>query len=279
MKKLNSLFHLPAIGSCRRLVQAGCVIILLILFLFIKPVFAQKQYEDYQYQYEKYHEYEQTYNEARNKYVTYQTFNSENDYLTAGKQLLLSRALVTRTYLQYLQSEIRQAPNILADTRTNLILTLDSQINWLKTNETDIQALDKPTVDDLLQLSTRIEANVGQYYQTSYRVMTNIILGNARSLQQESLAINLLLSDRIAKGGYAKDTQTLNLWLETIKEKLYTSQQYLAQAEYYSSLIDSGKVENIQDSFIKMKQSLENIRSVLDQAIQAQKELYKEVEK
>jgi hypothetical protein len=127
-------------------------------------------------------------------------------------------------------------------------------------------------------MSTRVETNGGQYYLTSYRVISSIIVGNARSLQQESLAINLLLSDRIARGGYAKDTQTLNLWLETIKEKLHTSQQYLSEAEYYSSLIDSGESENIQDSFINMKQALENMKSVLGQAIQSQKELYREVQ-
>lgn len=264
MKKI--VFWLPAL------------LFLGILFLLPLKSYAQKQFDDYQYQYEKYLQFEKTYNEARNKYLTYQTFNSEADFLTSGKNLLLSRVLVTRTYLEFLQLEIRKAANILSDSRTNLILTLDSQINWLKSNEADIQSLEKPTIDDLLQLSTRIESNAGQYYFSSYRVMANIMVGNVRSLQQESLAINLLLSDRIARGGYAQDSQTLNLWLETVKEKLYTSQQTLAQAEYYLSIIESGQTKDLQDSFSKMKQSLESTRIVLSQAIQSQKELYTEVQ-
>ena len=255
----------------------GCLLVLSYRLL-ITPVFAQREFDDYSYQYEKYRDFAKTYEEARTKYLTYQTLTAQDELAAAAKNLILSRCLVMRTYLVLLKLKIGQGANVVSATRTKLILSLDSEIGWLAEHETDIKNLTNPTFDDILATSLRFEKKGVLFSQLSYQVQANMMVGKMRSLQAESVAINFLLADGISKNAHNKDTTTLNQWLEQVKEKTYLSQKYLDLADNSLTEFDRyNQEQSFLTSFNKIRGDLEQVRVGLLGAIDKQKEILAEV--
>ncbi len=244
----------------------------------IKPVFAQRQMDDYLYQYEKYRNIHQEYLQAREKYLKYQTLTSRDELIQAGQDFLYARSIVIRTYLQALEFDLKKAPNVVAEQKTELVLSLDEEIDWLLQNEDQIKELDNPTLDDLLEISLRIERREVTFNKLAYLTLSNIVLGKMRLLQTEALAINSLLNDEIIKSENG-DLATLNQWLETAKNITFQSQKQIETAESYLSLMNSKakKKEGILETYGKIKAELEQARSVLLGGIDYQREILREV--
>ena len=255
-----------------------CSIVLLFYCSIVSSVFAQNELEDYQYQSEKYRQNYDTYTKARDAYLTYETLTSRDELITAARDFLYTRAIVMRTYFQALKLELKQAPDVESTQKTNLILNLDSQINWLMDTEKEIKNLQNPTLDDLLEVSKRFERNQNIYSKLAYQTLSNIILGRMRLLQSESMSINFLLADKINTNSSAKDTVTLNQWLQTVKNMAYQSQKSIEQAEIY--LAELNKISGDKQGFElykEIQQELEKGKYQLLNAIDYQKEILREV--
>ena len=100
-----------------------------------------------------------------------------------------------------------------------------------------------------------------------------------RLLQSESMSINFLLADKINNNGSAKDTITLNQWLQTVKNMAYQSQKSIEQAEIYlTELNGSSRNKDSFELYKNIQQELEKAKYQLISAIDYQKEILREVE-
>jgi len=254
-------------------------IILFFYCFIVSPVFAQNEIQDYQYQSEKYRQTYNAYTKARDAYLTYETLTSRDELIAAAKDFLYARAITMRTYFQVLKKELKQAPDVESTQKTDLILNLDSWINWLMDSEKEINNLQNPTLDDLLEVSKRFERSQEDYSKLAYQTLSNIILGKMRLLQSESMSINFLLADKINNNGSAKDTITLNQWLQTVKNMAYQSQKSIEQAEIYlAELNGSSRNKDSFELYKNIQQELEKAKYQLISAIDYQKEILREVE-
>lgn len=251
-----------------KLVKAILICFFGLLIFYPAQVLGQREVDDYLYQYEKYRDYQKNFEETRDKYLTYQTLTAKDELIKSGKNYLVSRALVLQTYLEVLKLKIKETQNIASDTRTELILSLDEEINWLKDYQSSINNLKNPDLAELLEYSEKLERKEDDYRKSSYRVLAYNLLGQVKQLQQESVAINFLLKEKTKK----------NQWLTTVTEGADISQKYIESAEEHLDKINSGGVNQISGEFTNFKQELEKARDKLLEILPYQQEILKEVD-
>ncbi len=240
--------------------------------------FAQREIEDYKYQYEKYREYDKAYIQARSEYLKYGTLTSAQDAIKATQDFLYSRAIVLRTYLQTLKYELKNTPGLDSSQKTTLILGLDGEINWLQDQENQTQALTNATLDDLLELSSRVEKKQFSFQKITYQTLSNIMLGKFKSFQTEAVAINFLLTEKVESNGQGKDVATLRQWLQTVADKTYQSQKNIENSQNYLALINKAtRDKEVTENYNKLKKELDQAKISLQATTKFQQEILKEV--
>ncbi|GEM_PF-3826716 len=243
------------------------------LFLTTRPLFAQNEISDYQYQNEKYREAYQVYLKTREAYLKYQTLTSQTDFNKASQDFLYLRAKVLRNYFQVIKKILRETVDIEPNQRQALILALDREIDSLEAYENQLQNLQQPTLNDLWEISLRVERRVNFYKKLAYQSLANIILGRMRSLNSESVAINFLLEEKI-KNNPDKEVTLLNQWLQTVRDKTYQSQKNLEKAENYLELLN--KSETGQDAYnfyLKIQEELGKAKAGFLENLNFQREI------
>lgn len=244
-----------------------------------QAVFAQQEMADYQYQYEKYRNIHETYVKARDTYLKYQTLTSQEEFVKASQDFLFSRVITLHTYLQVIKDILKEAVDIEPNQKQELTLALDGEITWLKENESQLQNLQNPVFNDLLEFSLRLENKANLYQKLAYQTLANIILGKMRSLSSETVAINFLLEDKI-KNSSGKDTVLLSQWLQTVRDKTYQSQKNLEKAEsYLVTLNRSASGKDVYSNYLKIQEELGKARTGFLDNLNFQREIFREVEK
>lgn len=245
---------------------------------FAPAVFSQNQESDYNYQYEKYQEDHKVYSRTRSAYLEYSTLTSQQEFIDASLKFLKARSLTIKTYLAYLKYILVNTPDVVYEEKNYLNLTLDDNYQVLGEYEKEIDSRQAPSLNELEELSLRLERNEFGYRQLSYQALANIMIGRARSLKAESEAINFLLEERIAKGWSERKLETLNQWMGGAKENTYKAQKNIENAEASLKVLnDSSKIEDIAEAYKEIQEELESARQYLSGNIFYQNEIYKEV--
>ena len=148
-------------------------LIIAFLVLFISQasfVWAQKEIEDYFFQYEKYRNVYNDFVTAKEAYLKYQTLTSKDEAIETTQKLIDQRYQALRTYFLALKSKLRTAPGVVgADYREQLISQLDKEINWLENQKGEVNGLSKPSLDDLFVISDRFEDKSEEIKSLSYQ--------------------------------------------------------------------------------------------------------------
>ncbi len=239
--------------------------------------YAQQGLSDYQFQYEKYRGYQQNYVKTRETFLQYQTLTAKEEFIKASQEFLISRATVIHTYFTTLKTLLKDTADVVSEQKSYLILSSDNEINWLTAHEQEINNLKNPTLDDLLEISKRLEDKKIIYQKIAYQILSNVLLGKLRTLQSESGAINFLLADRINKSGLNKDETVLNQWLQAVRDMNYQSQKNIETAEDYINLLSKDEGGKSLEHYRKIQDELEQARLKLLQTINYQKEILGEV--
>ncbi len=246
-------------------------------FLFSGNCYAQRQLEDYSYQYEKYRVVRDQYVQARNSYQKYKTLTSQTELIKSGKDFLASRNLVLKTYFLAISFLLKQTPNIIPENKNTLILSLDRENTWFADYGESVDELTTPNFDDLLEISQRFEQREYDFKKLAYQTLANIIIAKLRNLQAESGAINFLLEDKIRENASQLNQTTLNQWMESVRNMNYSSQQNIRNAEDYLLKLNSQDGKNSNDIYQKIQEELEKARLELLETIKYQKEILREV--
>lgn len=275
MKKRISLFHLLR----EALAKWGCLIAVLSIFLIVSPVFAQKEIDDYLYQYEKYREVYTKFQSARDKYLQYHSLSSKKEAEQETFQALVQRAKTLRTYFVALKYKLKTTPGVLGTKyKAELSSRLDKEVFWVNDHEKDIEALSNPTLDGLFEISDRLEDKELDLKILSYKTLAAVLLGRERDLQAQSVSITDLLSDKIEKVEVATQAAVLKQWLEEVKNKNYLSQKQIEAAEEGLSKLDKeNSARQLVKDFNLIQGNLESSKYFLDKALGFQKEIFKEL--
>jgi len=254
-----------------------CIAIL--LYCFSRPVFAQRQLDDYLFQYEKYRDIYEEFTLARDKYLKYQALSVKDEAVKALKKLLLQRNQVLRTHFLALEYKLRNTAGVIENQSGNgLISQLDKKVIWLEEQSEEIENLETSSLEDLFILSDRIEDKEAELKNLAYQSLGEILLGRIRALQAESVSITTLLKEEISQQQSATQAAQLNLWLREVGVKNYLSQQEIEAAEINLwKLREERRIKGMVQHFSNLQIDVDDARLYLKQAVSFQQEIYGEL--
>jgi len=237
-------------------------------------VSAQNELSDYQFQYEQYRNLYPQFTRARDAFLQHGTLASQEEAISLTKQLMVQRSQTMRAHLLLLRRRLRDAPDIVSGTRSELSTLLDQEVEWLDTHIKDIEAVSTPTLGGLFELSDRFERREELWRALSYETTSRILIGKTRQVQNEAVTINGLLEEHILRQDPAQQALFKN-WLDETKNGAYQSQQYLVQAE--SMLVKviraRGNSGSTVSAFTDLQTSLDSSRQLLLRVVGFQKEI------
>lgn len=243
--------------------------------LFTDSVFAARELEDYLFQYERYREIYKDFVTARDKYLKYKTLSSKGEVVEATKNLVNQRNEALRTYFLALKWKLKTTPGVVgSERRASLISQLDKEIIWLENQNDQIKSLPHPSLDDIFIISDRFEDKRDYFISLSYQSLTAVLLGKARDLRSDSIAITTLLTERVGEMESTKAAQ-LKDWLREVENKNYLAQKEIEVAESQQELLKKKKKERqLAAVYSQVQLNLEKSREYLSQAFSFQKEIY-----
>lgn len=260
------------------------LLLILILFIihyssFITPVFAQREVEDYLYQSEKYRQIYTEFVSARDKFLKYTSLSSKKEAEKLTWQMLAQRAETLRTYMLALRYKLRSTLGVVAiKDKAGLSSSLDRESIWLAAHKKEIEQIDNPTLDELFEISDRLEDKNSDLMTLSYETLAAVLLGKERDLQSQSVSIANLLNDRIDQVALATQTAVLRQWLEEVKNKNYFSQKKIETSEEeLSNLKKTNSARQLLKSFNLIQKNLEDSKYFLNQALSYQKEIFEKL--
>jgi len=269
--------------SGRWLLAAGCFFLLLAAgcWLLAANSFAQNEFPDYQFQYEKYREEHDSYLDARNKYLEYETLTSKNEAVTATKQILIRRAQVLRAYFILLKRRLNTTPSVVTEEKTRLSGYLDEEIGWLDDHIEEIESLTNPPLTQLLEISKRLERKALEYRSQAYQTVSHILLGKSRAISSEQTAINVLLEEEVSESKDATAASSLKNWIAEAKNNAYWGSQAIERAEILVPGFDRLKrrTDELVKLLSKIQAELEAGKRLFEKGIEFQYEIINALKK
>jgi len=244
-------------------------------FFFARFVVASREIDDFHYQYEKYTEVYQDFAAAKDQYLKYKTLTAKEKAETATKKLINQRNQVLRTYFLALKWKLRTAPHVVgADKRAALMAKLDKEVNWLDSQNDQLQSLNKPDLESLFIISDRIEAKEDSFKLLAYQSLSAVLLGKVRDLYSQSVVITSLLAGQVENNKATKSAE-LKDWLKEIENKNYLAQKAIEDAD--NNLVKMEKKTRGNQAiplYQKIKANLVQAKDYLVKAFSFQKEVY-----
>lgn len=243
--------------------------------LFSIPAFASQEIDDYFFQYEQYRKTYDEFKIDRDKYLTYQTLESQIQAISSARKLIIQRSNTLRAYFLALKLRLRTAPGLVNIAyKESLISSLDKEIIWLESQNSQLEVLTTPSLNDLFIISDRVESREETFDLLTYRSLSLVLLGKARVLQSESVSLTNLLSDEIDKLEATKAAQFRN-WQPGLENKNYLSQKEIEKAESYQDELKKEKDKApLMSLYSSIQNGLKKVKEYLSQALVLQQEIY-----
>ncbi len=243
--------------------------------LFPRLAFADRELDDYLYQYEKYQEIYDQFKISRDKFLKYEALSVSEATRADTETFILKRNLVLRTYFLLLKNRLRNTPGVMnPQAKEDLLSLLDKKIVWLEEESEEVENLENPSFEDLFILSGRIEDKDEEMKNLGYQALAEMILGKIRSLQQESTGLTALLKDEVFENKSATQAAQLDLWLREVSVKNYLAQKEIEAAEINLWNLRSAKKETSMINFFNnLKTDADDAKIQLNQALSFLKEI------
>jgi len=246
------------------------------LVLLGKPCFAQRQVQDYTYQYEKYRTNYDEYTVAKNEFLKQKTLTSQKDALDKTKVIITQRAQTLRVYLMALKYSLNTTAGIANEDKIRLSANLDEEIGWLQNHIDDITGMNNPTLTDLFEISSRLERKKNQYIILSHETVAHILIGRLRQLNQEYSATNSVLQPLVDK---YKNSFIKN-WYDQSVDMTFRCDQSITNALAIAEELKKANDENAASkSLVSIKNELGNGKQLLKDGVGYQQEILKELNK
>lgn len=242
--------------------------------LISRSVFAQKEYDDYNYQYQNYQQAYQSFTLSRDAYIKFQTLQSREEAISATKKFIIQRNDVLRSYFLALKLKLRTTQGVVSTQRqADLVSSLDKEIIWLENENNQVNSLTSPALDDLFIYSDHLESRKEDLLLLAYQSLATILVGKANALQAESIGIGTLLGDRINKY-QATGSAQLKEWLRAVDNQNYLSQKEIETAETkYNSFGIEKREDRMVQIYAEIQNTLEKFRTNISQSVGFQKEI------
>lgn len=259
-----------------KLLFAFCFLLVLSVVegLFANSVFAQKEADDYNYQYQKYQETYKVFTTSRDAYTQFKTLESREEAIAATKNFILQRNNVLRSYFLALKLKLRTTSGVVSTQRqAELVSRLDKEVIWLENENNQVNGLNSPVLDDLFIYSDHLETRKEDLLLLAYQSLSAILIGKANALQQESVGISSLLTERINKY-QATGSAQLKEWSRAVENQNYLSQKEIENTETkYNTYGQEKREDRMVQIYAEIKNTLENFRTNINQAVGFQKEI------
>ncbi|NMB56844.1 hypothetical protein GYA19_02800 [Candidatus Beckwithbacteria bacterium] len=190
-------------------------------------IYAQREVEDYNYQYEKYREAYKDFEVARSDFVKHQTLTSQNELIEQLRRVLIQRAQVMRTYFLALKYKLNTTAGVANSEKAELGASLDDHIGWLQNNMDTIEDLPSPTLSDLFEYSKRLEKQDADYLILGYTSLATILSGKMRNLHQQLLNVNSNLKSYVD----SSNIKFLTNWWKEADDSILKARNKLTNAE------------------------------------------------
>jgi hypothetical protein len=246
------------------------------LILFAIPVYAQRQVQDYTFQYEKYRTAYDEFTVSKNEFIKQKTLTSQKDALEKTKAILSQRAVTLRTYLMATKYSLNTTPGIPNDDKTRISANLDKEIGWLQNHIDDLSGMGNPTLTDLFEISSRLERKQGDYVTIAHEAVAHLLIGRLRQTNQEFSATNANLQPLVEK---YKNSFIRN-WYDQAVDMSYRCDQSITNALALTKGLENEEdEEQAVDSLAKVKAELEKGKQNLRNGVGYQHEILKELNK
>lgn len=258
------------------LLFAFCLLLVLSVAegLISRSVFAQKEYDDYNFQYQNYQQAYQSFTLSRDAYIKFQTLQSREEAISATKKFIIQRNDVLRSYFLALKLKLRTTPGVVSTQRqADLVSSLDKEVIWLENENNQVNGLNSPALDDLFIYSDHLESRKEDLLLLAYQSLATILVGKANALQAESVGIGTLLGDRINKY-QATGSAQLKEWLRAVDNQNYLSQREIETAETkYNTFGVEKREDRMVQIYAEIQNTLETFRTNITQSVGFQKEI------
>ena len=256
--------------------KIAVIFLLLIGLLFTGSVFAQRQIQDYTYQYEKYRTQYDEYTVAKNEFLKQNTLTSQREALDKTKAIVTQRAQALRAYLLALKFTLAGTTGIPNDDKAELSANLDDEVGWLQNHIDDLTGMGNPTMSDLFEVSARLERRYKQIVAVSYRTTSHILIGRVRQTNQDLTNTNAVLQPLVEqyKNSFLKN------WYDQAVDMSYKCDQSITNALLF---VTEMKEEFDEDDGVELlanvKAELTRGKAHLINGVGFQNEILKELNK
>ncbi len=250
--------------------------ILLSLIIFSIPVYAQRQVQDYTFQYEKYRTSYDEYTVAKNEFLKQKTLTSQNDALAKTKQILSQRGVTLRTYLMALKYTLNTTSAIPNEDKSRLSAELDKEIGWLQNHIDDLSGMTNPTLTGLFEIASRLERKQTDYIALSHETVAHILVGRVRQTNQEFSATNAILQPLVDT---YKNTFIRNWYDQAVDMSFRTDQSITNALAVAKELSQEGDENQAVEKLATVKTELGVGKQNLKNGVNFQNEILKELNK
>lgn len=233
------------------------LIFLLSFFFFNKVCYSQETTTEEQYQlflkkYRLYQASSDSYNNAKSKYLSYQSVTSRADYLESLRKYLSLEIEAAEAYAGFLRSRLTEATKILNYQENLYFIRLDDELTFLSLLKKDVDGA--ASVSEFLVLWQ----DFGKHFQSistyGYAIKSYIEIGSLDKIN-ENLKIT---KDKISY--YLSESPADNSYVKAAKDNFSVSEKDYSKIT--SSLVN---LKNIQKSFSQGNESKKTAISIREE--------------
>ncbi len=247
------------------------------LFLLNKSILADRQLDDYLFQYEKYRNLHDEFVSARNKYLQYKTLATRDQALTVNKEIAWQRDEVLRTYLVLLRKRVNESLISPVSLKEDMQKELEKQISWFSEHQKKIKYTEESDYEEIFKLVKETEDDEAKIYKTIYKSLLLIKMGRIQEAQQESVFLREDMTNYTQQTGNYADFQ---FWLDTVQQKNRNSENLNNQArELMFEFEEKETMQSIKSLYLEIKDILQKSLGELERSYSFHSEIFREVSK
>jgi len=241
-------------------------LLILCFALFHQPVFASSTdlYQEYLSQFDKYRVILNDFKVARSEYLKYKTLTSEQSALEASRSILAQRALLLRSYLQFLSEKLKENNYMDPSNKTLFTTLITNEINFLESNSglmTSVSSIED-TEGASQQLTSHYTILQSSIFQTIVGLKSaDLIKLDGEYYQLFTKTYDLFQANR---GTYAPEKQsTMDRWFLQIQNKRSLYQQKMDTIKKENDTLKSSSMDEINTTFATIQKEFMEARQYL----------------
>jgi hypothetical protein len=223
----------------------------------------KKAREDYLFQYAKYNEAYELYLTKKEANEKFQTISSQQEAITATKEVLTRRAEVLRTYLQLLKFKILAQGQLDPGTKESQTGKIEATQAFLTTHKTSIERF--RSIAEINSESKRLERESSAINNLAYESLCIILIGQAQGLEYRSGQ----LLEKIIREKKLEDNQNLKLpisearrMLTEVRVNIDRSSQLVVSIQY-----ETRRKETAEEVYEEVRKEMLKAKATLGQAM------------